>query len=238
MSLEINKLILFGMLLCLTGVDVMAEKMSFQRQLLLPAADLKSLEIIKGSGTMQVLGGEGNQITVDATIESNDYAEMAEFVEVFDTRVLFYLRNEAEKSQLMAKPRKSMYNTPNIRINLVVKLPRQLNLVVDDGYGPLSIENISGTLQVDNEAGSLKISGIYNDVFIDDGDGSMTIADINGQVNIEDKGGSIDATDINGNLTLDDGSGDVVVEGLNGQFVLLDDGSGTIWVNGESWDKK
>ena len=238
MSLEINKLLLFCLLLCLAGVDVMAEKMSFQRQLLLPAEGLKSLEIIKGSGTMQVLGGEGDQITVDATIESNDYAEMAEFVEVFDTRVLFYLKNEAEKSQLMAKPRKSMYNTPNIRINLIVKLPKKLNLMIDDGYGPLSIENISGTLQVDNEAGSLKISRIYNDVFIEDGDGSMTVSDVNGQVNIEDKGGSINATAIKGNLTLDDGSGNVVVEGLKGQFVLLDDGSGTILINGEAWDKE
>jgi hypothetical protein len=43
---------------------------------------------------------------------------------------------------------------------------------------------------------------------------------------------------VGGDFKVDDGSGDVVVKNLEGQFKLIDDGSGSIHVNGERWDKK
>ncbi len=225
-------------LLFFSGMAVANEKMFFERQLIVPVIEFKTVEIIAGAGTLKVIGGSGEEIIVDATVQSADYSKMAEFVDEFETKVLFFIKQEQGIVQIMAKPRKSMYNTPNIQTNLVVRLPSHVNLNVDDGSGSLQIENISGRLNIDNEAGLLKISQVRNDLFIKDGDGSMTITDVNGQVNIDDKAGSIDAKNINGNLTLDDGSGDVKIEGLNGQFILKDAGSGKIEVNGKIWPKK
>ena len=256
MNTRLYKLILVCGLGWFNVANAVAEKLSFERQLALSAVGLKSLEIVKGSGTLVVLGNTSDQITVNATIESKDYSEMAEFIDIFDSRVLFYLKQNETKSQLMAKPRKSMFNTPNIQIRLHVTLPSHLNLMVDDGYGAVTIDNIAGTLNVDNEAGSLKISQIENDLLIKDGDGSIIISDIIGAVNIEDKAGSINLLDItgdvlienksgsivaeniSGNLTLDNESDEVIIEALAGQFKLVNDQSGKLSVNGKPWSKK
>ena len=251
-----NFLTLVVSLLLLSGMAVASEKMSFERQLTAPALDFETVEIITGAGTLRVIGGSGEEMTVDATVTSADYSKMAEFVDEFESKMLFYIKQQQGMIQIMAKPRKSMFNTPNIQINLLVTLPSQVNLNVDDGSGSLMIENISGRLNVDDESGSLRINNIRNDISIKDGAGSITITDIDGLVNIEDKAGAINMSDINGNvvikdrsgsieaekitgnLTLDDTSGDVTVKGLSGQFILLDDGSGKLQVNGKAWPKK
>ena len=253
---KINKMVLVCALLLLSISVVAAEKLFFERQLTAPVLDFKTVEIIAGAGTLKVNGIEGEQLTVDATVKSADYAKVAELVDEFETKMLFYIRQEQGNLLVMAKPRKSMFNTPNIQIDIQINLPSHMNLLVDDGSGSIVIENINGHVDLDDESGSLQLKNIRNDVKVKDAAGSITISDIIGQVNIDDKAGSIklskiegdvvikdrsgsiEAAIISGNMTLDDGSGDVRIDGLSGQFKLINDGSGELQVNGKTWPKK
>ncbi len=248
-----KKIILMAMMICIITTKLQAETLTFKRSLSTEALDFKSVEIIAGAGNMVIEGSESQLIEVDATVVSKDCKKMTEFVEVFDTRMLFGVKQVNDNIQIMAKARKSMYNTPNIQINLQIKIPENLNLIIDDGSGSMQISGLKGTLQIDDESGPIAIRRIQNKVSIKDGSGSLFLESVAGDIEIKDKAGPIELRRIQGDvliedgsgdievvnqfgqLSIDDGAGDVSVKALNGKFKLLGDGSGTVVVNGQTW---
>ncbi len=251
-----KKNIVWALMGCLILPSLAAQTLEFKRSLTADPIDTTTVEIVAGAGKLEVIGSDAGDIQIEATVVSKDYSEMAEFVEVFDTRMLFYTKQVNGTTQIMAKARKSMYNTPNIQINLQIRVPAHLNLLVDDGSGSLQVSDLTGSLEIDDESGSMKVHNIKNTVTIKDGSGSVLLEAITGDVQINDKAGSIELrtvqgdvliedgsgsiyiTNMMGNLSVNDGSGDVQVKGLKGNFKLLDDGSGKVVVNGQTWALK
>lgn len=243
----------------LVSYAAMAGKdLSFERNLNLNTDRLSGLEIDAGAGSIEVVGTSGNEIQVYATITSDDYKNMDDMQEGFESKMILSLKRDSGYGLLTAKQKKMSGNwgNKNLAINLQVEIPRGLELVIDDGSGSISVENVDGTVTIDDGSGSITLRDIGNSVEIEDGSGSIQITDVNGDVEVDDGSGSIDLKNIYGNVSVedgsgsingkkitgdfkvDDGSGDVVVKGLEGEFILIDDGSGSIRVNGERWDKK
>ena len=227
-----------------------ANKQSFERALSLSAERISTLHLNTGPGSLLVTGVAGDEIAVHATVISADYADMDEFVAAYERWILFGMERNSEKAMLIAKSRKSMYNTPNIQINLELKVPKRLNVMIDDDSGSIVVQhlhgeltiddqsgsvlvdNINNNVSIDNASGSLVISDVTGDLVIEDGSGTIEIKNIGGDVEIEDRSGNINAAFIGGDFKLNDGSGEVVIEALQGEFILLDDGSDAITVNG------
>ena len=226
--------------------------LKFDRTLELSADRLSAVELDVGAGSLEVIGTSGNEIKVYATIESDEFSDMAVFQEAFEDKMAFSLKRDSGYALLKAKSNKTMNwgNSKNIAIHLEVEVPRHMDLVIDDGSGSMTISDIDGTVKIDDGSGSitihdigdgsgsLKISDVNGDVEVDDGSGSVTLTNIAGTVDIEDGSGSIDANGVAGDFKVDDGSGDVVVKNLEGEFKLIDDGSGGIKVNGQRWSKR
>ncbi len=232
--------------------------LKFDRTLELSADRLSAVELDVGAGSLEVIGTSGNEIKVYATIESDEFSDMAVFQEAFEDKMAFSLKRDSGYALLKAKSNKTMNwgNSKNIAIHLEVEVPRHMDLVIDDGSGSMTISDIDGTVKIDDGSGSITIHNIGNDVEVDDGSGSLKISDVNGDVevddgsgsvtltniagtvDIEDGSGSIDANGVAGDFKVDDGSGDVVVKNLEGEFKLIDDGSGGIKVNGQRWSKR
>jgi hypothetical protein len=251
-----NKLVLLGAVCALSTPALADKKQSFERTLTLATDRISAIELNTGAGSLEVVGTSGDEIVVNATVVSDDYDDMAEFTAAFDKRMVFTMERESEYAMVVAKAKKSMYNSPDIQINLEVQVPTRLDVVIDDGSGSIRVENLDGLLNIDDGSGSIKVTDINNDVTIDDGSGSVSIdgvtgnliiddgsgsvemKNIGGTVEIEDGSGSINAKVIGGDFILDDGSGDVVIKDLNGAFELIDDGSGTLRVNGNKIKKR
>lgn len=237
---------------------ISANKLKFNRSLEMSTDRLSAVEFDVGAGSLDIVGTSGNEIKVKATIESEDYRDMDDLLAAFDKRMLFSIERQSEYAVISAKNKDSIKwgKSKNIMIHLEVELPRGMDLVIDDGSGSISVENMDGEIKIDDGSGSITLRNISNDIEIDDSSGSIQIADVNGSVSIEDASGSIElknisgsvdiedgsgeimAKDIGGDFKVDDSSGDIVVKNLKGQFKLIDDGSGSISVNGERWDKK
>jgi len=253
-----NKIVLMTAISLVSFSAVSGKNLKFNRSLEMSTDRISAVEFDVGSGSLDIVGTSGNEIRINATIESDDYRGMDDLVEAFESKKIFSIERQSEYVMVYAKSKDgiSWGKTKNIMIHLEVELPRGMDLVIDDGSGSMSIENIDGELKVDDGSGSITLRDIGNDVEIDDGSGPIQIADVNGNLTIEDGSGSIEIKNIQGNVYIedssgeimakniggdfkvDDGSGDVVVKNLEGQFKLIDDGSGKINVNGERWDKK
>lgn len=253
-----KKTILFGTTALISLTAIAGNDLKFERDLNLATDRLSGVEFDVGAGSLSIVGYEGSEIKVHATIESDDYKNMDALMEDFTEKMDFSLTRDSGFALLNAKSQSNISwgKSKNIAIHLQVEVPKSMDLVIDDGSGSINIEGIDGSIEIDDGSGSITLRQINNDVEIDDGSGAIQLSDVSGDVKIDDSSGSIElkniggsveiedgsggilAKGISGDFKVDDGSGDVVVKDLVGQFKLVDDGSGSIEVNGEKWDKK
>ncbi len=232
--------------------------MTFDRSLEMSANRLSAVEFDVGSGSLDIIGTSGNEIKINATIESDDYRNMDDLVEAFEDKMVFSIERQSEYAMVYAKSKERINwgKSKNIMIHLDVELPKGMDLVIDDGSGPMTVANIDGVVKIDDGSGPLtltnignhvkiddgsgpiKINGVQGDLTIDDGSGPVEVNGVSGNMKIEDGSGSIVANEIGGDFKVDDGSGDIIVKNLAGDFDLIDDGSGSIRVNGKRWNIK
>jgi DUF4097 and DUF4098 domain-containing protein YvlB len=74
---------------------------------------------------------------------------------------------------------------------LIASVPRQANLDVRTGDGSISIERISGKVQLNTGDGSVKVTEIAGDLRAHTGDGSITLDRVDGRVDADTGDGSI-----------------------------------------------
>lgn len=112
------------------------------------------------------------------------------------------------------------------RIDLKVKLPAEMDLLIDDGSGAIEIQDISGRIEIDDGSGDMEIKNITGSVKIDDGSGTCLLRDIKGDVYVDDGSGTLIIENIGSNVTVDDGSGGIEIDGVRGDVTIEDAGSG------------
>lgn len=119
----------------------------------------------------------------------------------------------------------------NARLDLEVEVPADLDVVIDDGSGGVTVEGVA-SLQLDDGSGDVEISNVAGDVGIDDGSGDLELLGIGGDVTIEDGSGDIDVAGVGGEVRLDDGSGNIDVRDCDRDVIVTEDGSGNIRIAG------
>lgn len=201
-------------------ITVYADSLDFKetKQLTLNATNLNNLEIDATAGFLIVTGSDVSQIEVTADIET------------FNDEFKLSLEAKGDTAILITDLGKSPSfnwgdNSP--KIDLTVKVPTDLNLIIEDGSGSITISKVKSISKLDDGSGSIQISEIDGNVNIEDGSGSLVIKDIKGNVDIDDGSGSITAEKIGGYLKVEDGSGSMGITDVGG-LVTIDDGSGSI----------
>lgn len=224
----------------------------------LPASELESFKVHSGAGNVSVKGYDSDVITVEASITvSATSAEKAVYVvkEFMDLS----LEKEGSKAILTSHfdfHRRSnfkeainpngFFTAPVRKIDLVIFVPKNLKVTVDDRSGDLKIENIendlhvvdrSGDLQIKNVNGNLRVNDTSGDlklsnvnvhnsvgkmVRISDNSGTMRLDRVNGTVSISDNSGDININKVIGNVVLRDTSGDLYIGEINGDLKLSD----------------
>jgi len=196
------------------------------RDLELDTDGVSSFEINAGGGSLVVTGVEDlHQILVAATINvpDGDEDDARELIEKKLRLSLEKSRDEARLDAYFEDVSWSWGDSPTV--DLDVRVPQGLALVVDDGSGSMKIIDARSDIKVDDGSGSVHIEGASS-VDIDDGSGSLTIVSVSGDVDIEDGSGSITVRQVGGSVTIDDGSGGIDVEDVEHDLVIVDDGSG------------
>ena len=115
-------------------------------------------------------------------------------------------------------------------LDLVVEVPKTLDLRVDDSSGDLEVKGVKSLDLVDG-SGEIRIADVGGPVTIEDGSGELHLDDVRGDVRVEDGSGSIELRNIRGSVTVDDGSGSLGARDVTGSLRVGSKGSGSIDVS-------
>jgi DUF4097 and DUF4098 domain-containing protein YvlB len=227
-----------------------------QKELVLDAQTLKTLDINAGAGSLSIVGRDDiDEITVKADIYTSSGEELYELALSDSGKTAYLVAHNSSSSGItwgkghridleVIVPNSMMLDVTDgsgemtlhsINANVAIKdgsgalTIKDINgqLTVTDGSGPINIHNINASINIKDGSGELVISKIMGNVNIEDGSGSIELTNIKGHVDIEDGSGSIEVIDVSGNANIDDGSGDLTVRKVTG-VVTVEDGSGDI----------
>ncbi len=120
-------------------------------------------------------------------------------------------------------------------IDLVVEVPAEASVAVDDGSGDLEIRHVRSA-KVDDGSGSIRIEDVEEGVHVEDGSGEIDIRDVRGTVWVNDGSGSVEIDRVGGVEIDSDGSGELVMTDVDGDALVRVDGSGSIRVRGVGGD--
>jgi len=109
-------------------------------------------------------------------------------------------------------------------INLVVEMPSNLFLRIDDGSGYLSVDNLKNNLEIDDGSGDILLANIKGNMRIDDGSGGLNCVNCSGKFYLDDGSGDTKIIDSFVDGKIDDGSGDLSLMNCSGKL-YIDDGS-------------
>ncbi len=198
------------------------------RELDVDASGVTGLQIDAGAGTLEVKGiPDADRIFVTATIEIENTKDEAAY-ELMDRHLVLSLAIKDDQAHLDAGFEHGTWsNKHNARVNLEVRVPESLALVIEDGSGSIRIADMISPVKVDDSSGSIDVFG-SGDLDIEDGSGSIDVEGVAGDLRIDDGSGSTNVRDVTGSVYIDDGSGSIRVRHVERDLIVTNAGSGSL----------
>lgn len=191
-----------------------------------PTDGVQKFDLDCGAGMLIIKGGHStNKIMVEAEIEVEgiDSDDLEDFIK---DRVKLTLNRSGNRVTLHSDVNNDSWRWRRARINLMVRVPDNIDLDVRDGSGSIEISDIKGSLRIDDGSGSMDINRVSGDMTIDDGSGSIELREVDGNLDIEDGSGSMSLRNVTGNITVRDGSGSITINQVGGDVNIRESGSG------------
>lgn len=199
------------------------------RDMRLPAEGLTALKVDAGAGSLEVIGvADANEVVVTARIvvAAKDDAAARRIIA---SDMVLSLENEGELAVLASHFESSLWSWHDSpTIDLEISVPERFMLMVDDGSGPIKINDVRGDITIDDGSGSISLMDVGGSIRIVDGSGSIRVTEVGDSVSIVDGSGSITVSGVGGSVFIDDGSGSIDVSDVAQDFIVKDDGSGSI----------
>lgn len=199
------------------------------RDLALEAAELDSLRIEAGAGSLEVTGVPGSdRIVVTAVITVPD-ADADEAAKVMEEGMVLSLERRGNRAELTSYfESRSSWSGDSPSIRLEVRVPARMSLDVEDGSGSIEIRDVSGDVALEDGSGSIRLAGVGGSIRLKDGSGSVDISGAGGDVHLVDGSGSIRLRGVTGSATIEDGSGSIDVAEVSGDVSIPESGSGSV----------
>lgn len=119
---------------------------------------------------------------------------------------------------------------------LIVSVPRKTNVRARSGDGSISVEGLTGTLDVRTGDGSVTARDVAGDLKLSTGDGSITVDGAEGNLDLNTGDGGVNVTGKLGVVRVHTGDGSVVYRAENGSVatdgweITTGDGSVTVYL--------
>lgn len=217
-------------LISILALSSLAFSAQVDKSLKLPASGIQKLSVDAGAGSLKIDGVEGlSSIEVEAEIVVRGIGDRK-----LDDFLKDHLRLSLEEidGEAVLKGHFEFSGivlfSPETAVNLTVRVPKAMNLYVDDGSGWLTVDNIKGEVRIDDGSGELSVENIEGDLIIDDGSGEIDVRNITGDVRIDDGSGSMTVERVGGSVTVDDGSGSISIDDVAQDVVFRSTGSGSV----------
>jgi Toastrack DUF4097 len=207
---------------------------SFQRTL--DVTGQPAIDIVSGSGRIEVRRGAAGHVAISARIQANDG---------WGWKSRSRLSPEERVRQVEANPPiEQRGNTVRIghitsdelregvSISYVVTLPPQSSLKSKTGSGSQDLSGIDGHVEASTGSGSLRIGDVSAGLQASTGSGSIDVTSVDGSFYASTGSGSISATGIKGGITAKTGSGRIDVTQSGSGNVEIESGSGSVRLRG------
>lgn len=200
----------------------------------------KKIKLRAGAGTLLILPHEENDLRVDAMIRTTSLSKKKnrEFIKEFlkfkiienENEIYFkgYFDISRTRSRTNSKGNYSVFSigsalgTPNSKIDLIVKVPKGIELEVYDGSGKVEVRQITNDLYIEDNSGNIVIEQVSGKMKIVDAAGKITLRDLKNDVTVHDQGGKLWMENIQGNVDIKDTSGDLTVQNIQGNLSIKD----------------
>lgn len=211
----------------------------------LDADGIRTLAIRTYSGPLVISGTESDRIEVEVVIDFEDDWDAGDAETALADGLVLELERRGGRAELNSWV--GDYNEgdfsfftwglidlfrsgkPRPFSHLEVRLPRNIDLEINDYRGEVIISSVTGDIELRTGAGPVEITGLAGDLLLEDGSGDIRIDEVTGNVEVRDGSGNIDIARIGGRLTIHDGSGNIEVRTV-GDLLDIRDGSGNVRV--------
>ena len=193
------------------------------RQASLDAAGATRLEIVAGSGGLEVTGAaDARSAEIRGTACAPD-AERLAGIELVAERRGDTLYVETVFAEDVRGSR---------RLSLEIAAPAGLEVSIVDGSGPIAVRGFAA-VEIEDGSGEIAVARIAGDVDIVDGSGPIEVTGVDGDVRLEDGSGEIEVRGVRGSLRIaEDGSGPIAATDVGRDVQIVEDGSGGIELTG------
>jgi hypothetical protein len=187
-------------------------------------------------GTVDVQAGADNQVRIEAhrKIETGDEAREKQYI----AEVPIQITHEGNTFTIRARRQeeKSWDWTCSTTMDAryTVRVPKQFNLDLKTGGGPISAVGTTGKTLVSTGGGKLKLEHLNGPLNAKTSGGSIALTSCDGTLDIKTSGGGITATDGSGKLDAKTSGGSIRVRNFNGDTNVKTSGGGLTFerVNG------
>ncbi len=206
----------------------------------LPAKGVTALRITSGPGTLEIIGVPGSEELSAAGEICTESTKLAEAKRVRDEIAVAFGTEEPGRPHLHVKEPVTHSPGDRYRVDLVVRVPPEIQVVVHDGNGDLSIRGLRGGVEVVHADGQVlvqdvgggvtlttrgamsRVSEVSGAVQIVDGPGQLHIANVSGSVDVRGGGGMLDVRNVDGNVVARDNAEGMTLMGIDGNLSLYD----------------
>ena len=219
--------LLTSTLMTLCAAPLCAQGYSAPRNATVPVSRAERVTVIGRAGSLRIEGRSGaREVTVRGTARASSRTALdAVRLIAEERRGTIYIEADI--------PEHHGWNDDDDEqsLDLVIELPRDLPLDVEDGSGDLEIRDV-GPLELSDGSGEATIEHVGGNLRVKDGSGELHIVDVKGDVEVTDGSGELEIRDVDGGVEIGQkGSGTLRITSVAKSVRVRAKGSGSVDVS-------
>lgn len=176
-----------------------------------------SLEVQTSGGSIQVIGSNQNEVTVEMYVHKRgNYIEAGEAdLEDYSIEIS---QDENMIKAIADRNTKGWNWNDGYSISFIVYTPKETRTRLRTSGGSLTARNLIGSQELRTSGGSITTEGIEGEMVLKTSGGSISMDDIQGDADVHTSGGTIKADMFVGNLDARTSGGSIRLSGMEGNI--------------------
>ncbi|MDG5787969.1 DUF4097 family beta strand repeat-containing protein [Evansella sp. AB-P1] len=168
--------------------------------------DLEQIRLEFINGTVQVVGGSAEEISITGVAKSNFHSE-EDLQKAYGNAMNVEEGNGSFYYKVKESPPSFFSQNNRFSLDLVITVPKTVFIELDAVNGSLTVEDLEENVLVKTTNGRINIQNIIGNTIVESTNGALTIENIQGNVEARTTNGKIDIFDV---------TGEILARGTNG----------------------
>jgi len=171
-------------------------------------------------GSIEIRSWDRSEVTIDVEKRASDQEALGAIEIVSEQKgnsIVFEARYPKRATKMVHI---GFHMSPSAK--LVVSVPRQVNLAITSGDGAITIERVTGRVELETGDGTIRGTDLAGELKAHTGDGSITLEDLNSRVDVETGDGGVKLTGKLLGLRLRTGDGSIWIRADEGSTIEED----------------